>query len=88
MVWPRLQPRQAKLVQPLADRALAHLDPEPAGNLGAQVDAAPPHHPIPLRVGSGPATTRAFNSAFRSGVSSDARPGQGRERRPVTPASS
>src|SRR5690349_21039127 len=42
---------QAKLVQPPADRALVHLDPEPVGNLSAQVNAAPPHHLIPLRVG-------------------------------------
>ena len=53
MAWPRLQPRQAELVQPLADRAPAHLDPEPACDLGARVDAAPPHHLVPLRVGPG-----------------------------------
>ena len=38
-------------MQPPADRALVHLDPEPVGNLSAQVNAAPPHHLIPLRVG-------------------------------------
>jgi hypothetical protein len=53
MVWPRLQPGQAKLVQPPANRALAHLDPKPAGDLGAQVNAAPPHHLVPLRIGPG-----------------------------------
>jgi hypothetical protein len=51
MVWPRLQPRQPELVQPLADRALVHLDPEPAYDLGAQVNAAPSHDLVPLRIG-------------------------------------
>ena len=46
-----LQPGQAKLMQPFSDRAFMHLDPEPAYNLGAQVNAAPPHHLVPLRIG-------------------------------------
>jgi hypothetical protein len=88
MVWPRPQPRQAELVQPLADRALAYLDPEPARDLGAQIDAAPPRHLVPLRVGPRHHQGPARSSAFCSGVGSGARPGLGRERRPATPPSS
>jgi hypothetical protein len=81
----RLQPRQAKLVQPSANRALAHLDPKPACDLGAQVDATPPHHFLPLRVR--PCHDQGFQLSFLLGRQQRLRPGLGRDCKLATPPS-
>jgi len=41
---PRLQPGQANLVQPFADRAFPYRHTKAARNLVAQIHAAPAHH--------------------------------------------
>jgi len=50
MEGPRLQPGQAELVQPFAHRALVHFHREAARDFALQVNAAPAHHAIALRV--------------------------------------
>jgi hypothetical protein len=46
----RLDHRQAKLVQPLAHRALVHLHRKAPCDLALQVDAAPAHNLVPRRI--------------------------------------
>ena len=50
MLRPHRQPREAEPMQQLADRALVQADREPPLDQGLQVDPAPAHHPVPLRV--------------------------------------
>lgn len=52
MDWTRLQTRQAKLVQPSADRVLMHMDRKTSGNFGLKINATPANHAIDLRVGT------------------------------------
>jgi hypothetical protein len=52
MVGTRLQAREAKLVQPFADRDLMHLHREPPCHHGLQVDAPPADHMVSRRIGS------------------------------------
>jgi hypothetical protein len=57
MIGPRLQARQAELVEPLADRAFMHLDREPTRHLGPDVYASPSDHIMFFRI-------RAVNDQF------------------------
>ena len=52
MQGPGLQPGQAKLTQPCAHRALVHHHGKPTGDFRAQVDTAPAHHLVQMRVGA------------------------------------
>ena len=48
-----LQAGQIKLMQPFGDGARMHLDMEAPRQLGLQIDAAPAHHAMDLRVRPG-----------------------------------
>ena len=52
MEWPRLQPGQAELAKPFADRAFMHAHRPPTGYFGLQVDAPPADHLIGRRIGT------------------------------------
>jgi len=85
MVGPRLQPAQAKLVQPIADGAFVHRHAEAPHDLLAQVKASPADHP--LRGQSGPARTSVRNSFFYSAVKAGWAPGLCRDFRLSIPPS-
>jgi len=50
MVWPGPQPVMLSLTQPFANSLLAHTSPTTRGDLLAQIDTAPAHHLMSIRI--------------------------------------
>jgi hypothetical protein len=83
IVWSRLQPFHAGLMQLPAGRAPSHIIPEPRDKPCAQ--AMQRLRTTQPRAGASPATTSAFSSAPWPGVSRKGRLGQLREGATATP---